>query len=315
MPNKIPQKIKDSAQKCSLDQAVFNNEKITHLWVESHRVLSAFSQPGVSLATKTSQKGVYATLTIKKGVIVPQPIFLCFGVIAPKGAQFIFPRIILEEKAEATILGFCSFPEAEKVIHQMKAEIKLGRKAKLNYQEKHYHGEHFGAKVKADFRYSLAPDSSLNNELILEQGSVGQLDISLKAILSRDSFANFLTKFIGKGKEDNIKIYDGVILKESRAHSLVKMRGAVAGGGKMIFTGEMTAQAKGARGHVDCQEIVVGPSLARSVPIIQSTHPEARITHEASVGKVNQKELETLMTRGLSEKEAIDFIIRGFLKN
>lgn len=314
MTNKISQKIKDSAKKCLVEQSLLENQKIAHLWVESHRVLSAFSQPGVSLTTKTSKKGVYIALTVKKGVVVPQPIFLCFGVIPQKGAQFIFPKIILEEKAEATILGFCSFPEARKVVHQMKAEIKLGRKAKLNYQEKHYHGEYFGANVKADFNFSLAAGASLNNELILEQGSVGQLDISLKAILSRDAFANFLTKIIGKGKQDNIQIHDAVMLKQSRASSLVKMRGAVTGGGKMIFTGEMIAEAKGTRGHVDCQEIVVGPSLARSVPIIQSSHPEARITHEASVGKVNQKELETLMTRGLSEKEAINFIIRKVIK-
>jgi len=84
----------------------------------------------------------------------------------------------------------------------------------------------------------------------------------------------------------------------------------------MLFRGEIKAgeKAKNARGHIDCQESVVGNSIAQSIPKIVVKNPEARITHEASIGKVNQKELETLMTRGLSEKEAIDFIIRGVIK-
>jgi Fe-S cluster assembly scaffold protein SufB len=82
----------------------------------------------------------------------------------------------------------------------------------------------------------------------------------------------------------------------------------------MFFKGVTEASAKGARGHIDCSEIIIGKALAESVPIIKVSHPEARITHEASIGKVNQKELETLMTRGLSEKEAIDFIVKGRIK-
>ncbi|NCF75289.1 MAG: FeS assembly protein SufBD, partial [Xanthomonadaceae bacterium] len=51
-------------------------------------------------------------------------------------------------------------------------------------------------------------------------------------------------------------------------------------------------KAKGASGHIDCQEIVVGEnSIAQSIPVVLVKNPEARITHEASVGKVNQKEL------------------------
>jgi Fe-S cluster assembly scaffold protein SufB len=38
------------------------------------------------------------------------------------------------------------------------------------------------------------------------------------------------------------------------------------------------------------------------------------VTHEAAIGTVNRKELETLMARGLSEKEAVDLIIRGMLQ-
>ncbi len=45
-------------------------------------------------------------------------------------------------------------------------------------------------------------------------------------------------------------------------------------------------------GHVDCQEIVSGAdSVAKAVPIVEVSNDQARVTHEASVGKINQKEL------------------------
>lgn len=94
------------------------------------------------------------------------------------------------------------------------------------------------------------------------------------------------------------------------------MRGVAIGGAKIVFRGEVLAgeKAKFARGHMDCQEIVIGEkSLAKSTPSIEVRNPEARITHEAPVGKISQRELEALMTRGLSEKEAIDFIIKGIM--
>ena len=99
------------------------------------------------------------------------------------------------------------------------------------------------------------------------------------------------------------------------SQSLIKSRAAAIGGGSVFLQGETVALAKGACGHIDCQEIIVGEkSAAKAIPIVEVRHPEARVTHEASVGKVNQKELETLMTRGLSEEEATDFIVRGAIK-
>jgi hypothetical protein len=74
------------------------------------------------------------------------------------------------------------------------------------------------------------------------------------------------------------------------------------------------ASAPGATGHVDCKEIVQGVgSRARAIPIVRVTDENARVTHEAAVGKVSQKELDTLMARGLTEEEAIDMIIKGML--
>jgi Fe-S cluster assembly scaffold protein SufB len=96
---------------------------------------------------------------------------------------------------------------------------------------------------------------------------------------------------------------------------LIKMRAAAKNGGRVFMQGETYANAAGAMGHVDCQEIVSGEgSIAKAVPIVEVSNDQARVTHEASVGKINQKELETLMTRGLDDEEATDLIIEAMMR-
>ncbi len=50
-----------------------------------------------------------------------------------------------------------------------------------------------------------------------------------------------------------------------------------------------------------------------SIPGLRSSHPEARMSHEASIGKIAPEQVEYLQSRGMDEREAISLIIRGFL--
>jgi Fe-S cluster assembly scaffold protein SufB len=46
---------------------------------------------------------------------------------------------------------------------------------------------------------------------------------------------------------------------------------------------------------------------------VQVDHPQAHVTHEAAIGSVDSKQLQTLMSRGLSEEDATEMIIDGLL--
>jgi len=292
-------------------------EKIPYLCIEKNKVLSSFSCPGLEIFSKEYPQGVKIKIKVKKGIKIKKPIFLCFGILGKKGKQIVLPEIILEENSEAKILSFCTFPEAENVFHKMEAEIKLEKKAKLIYKEIHYHGEKFGTEIKVNFKIFVGSKSSFENKFVLDKGSIGKLKIFLEAELEKNSFCEILNKVIGKGKKNELEIYDKILLNGENSSSLNKLRGVMINGGKMFFKGEteVTKKAKHALGHIDCQEIIIGEnSVVQSTPIIIVKNPEARITHEASIGKVNQKELETLMSRGLSEKEAIDFLIKGMIE-
>jgi hypothetical protein len=47
---------------------------------------------------------------------------------------------------------------------------------------------------------------------------------------------------------------------------------------------------------------------------VQVTHPLAKVTHEAAIGSVDKRQMETLMAHGLSPEEAVDVIVKGILR-
>ena len=54
-------------------------------------------------------------------------------------------------------------------------------------------------------------------------------------------------------------------------------------------------------------------SVAKAVPIVEVNDPTAHVTHEAAIGSVDSKQLQTLLSRGLTEDQAVDLIIEGML--
>jgi Fe-S cluster assembly scaffold protein SufB len=64
--------------------------------------------------------------------------------------------------------------------------------------------------------------------------------------------------------------------------------------------GKVTGITEGAKGHVDYIEIVKDRAVTRAIPIVNVTHPLAKVTHEAAIGSVDKRQMETLMAHGLT---------------
>ena len=67
-------------------------------------------------------------------------------------------------------------------------------------------------------------------------------------------------------------------------------------------------------GHTECDAIIMDGASVSAVPEIVANHPDASLIHEAAIGKIAGEQLVKLMTLGLSEKEAEEQIVSGFLK-
>lgn len=81
---------------------------------------------------------------------------------------------------------------------------------------------------------------------------------------------------------------------------------------KQVFHLSLKGHAK-CRGHIQCDSIIMDKAQVSSIPEIVAHHSDAQLIHEAAIGKIASDQLTKLMTLGLSEKEAEDTILEGFL--
>ena len=85
-------------------------------------------------------------------------------------------------------------------------------------------------------------------------------------------------------------------------------------GGTIIQTGLLIGAAKDVRAHVDCSGLMLSDSgVIEAIPGLRAMHPEARMSHEAAIGKIDMGEVHYLQSKGLDEMQAIALIVRGFL--
>ena len=67
------------------------------------------------------------------------------------------------------------------------------------------------------------------------------------------------------------------------------------------------------KGHTECDAIIMDDARVLSVPALEANNVDAELLHEAAIGKIAGEQLVKLMTFGLSEQEAEEQIINGFL--
>ena len=128
-----------------------------------------------------------------------------------------------------------------------------------------------------------------------------------------DSVTELTTRIFGHG-HDEIRIREKVSLDGQNARGMIKARVAIEDDATAEITGITEGNAAGSRGHVDCMEIVKDRAIARAIPLVQVSDPLAKVTHEAAIGSVDKRQMETLMAHGLSPEEAVDVIVKGILR-
>jgi Fe-S cluster assembly scaffold protein SufB len=245
---------------------------------------------------------------------VEKPVHLCFGVIPKEGIQEIISEFDIGDNASVTFVAHCTFPNAVKVRHTMAAKIHVGKHAKMTYSETHYHGETGGIEVLPVVRVVLDEGGSLVNEFKLTKGTVGELRVDYEGDLKKDAVCEFYAKVYGKN-EDRISVKESIFLNGANARGLAKSRIVSSDRCQSEVIGEIVGNAPHSRGHVDCVEIIKGKEArASAIPRLVVVDDRAKLTHEAAIGSVDKKQVETLMARGLSENEAVDVVVRGMLR-
>jgi len=301
-------------EKVGGNKDVFKQRNVANLLIQENRVLNSNNAEGVIMESRQTRNGVIANLLVKQKVKVKNPVHLCFGVLPKEGRQEIMMNISVEDGAEVEVVAHCLFPNAVKVIHKMDADIKIGKNAKFKYQETHYHGNYGGIRVIPRARVSVGKNSLYENIFSLIIGRVGFLDFDYEVNCDEKSVVDLAMKVYGK-EDDSIKVRESVNLNGKESKSLVKTRVVLKDKAKAEVIGETYGNAPYAHGHVDCTEILIGRgAVAKAIPIVAVKDDRAKVTHEAAIGSIDKRQLETLMARGLNEEEAINVIVKGILK-
>jgi len=294
--------------------ANLSNNDTASLLVHENRVLNANETPGIKLKTEQTEGGIIAKLFVEEGSKIKHPVHLCFGVLPEEGLQEIIFKVEVQKNSEMSIIAHCIFPNAVDVTHKMDAEIKIGDNAKFSYHETHYHGEFGGVKIIPKAKIKVGKGGIYNSTFTLIEGCVGMLDYDFEVFAEEKSINELAVKVFGK-KDDDIKITEKINLDGREARGIAKSRLVLKDNAKAEVIGETYGNAPFVRGHVDCIEIVNGEGvIAKAIPVVYVRDKQAKVTHEAAIGSIDKKQMQTLMARGLDEEKAIDVIVRGILK-
>ena len=295
------------------DAAILTNPQTAHLVIDGTQMLSRQTIPGVEISSEEGAEALTFQITVASGIRVDSPIHTCVGLMKPHGSQHIRLQIRLEAGASAQIVSHCLFPNAEKVRHIMEATVDLGAGAELRHSEGHYHGPYGGVEVIPQAEVRVGQHARYFSDFSLTSGRVGKLDIGYRVVVETHGVAEIAARVYGHGTDD-IRIRDELVLEGDEARGLIKSRVAVEDDARSAVIGVTHGKAAGSRGHMDCKEIVRDRAVASAEPIVRVEHPLAMVTHEAAVGTVDQKQLETLMAHGLMPEEAVDVVISGLLR-
>jgi Fe-S cluster assembly scaffold protein SufB len=299
--------------KSGTDLNLLQDDGVARLLISGNRVLNKNEIPGIHMRAEELEEGVRVWLSVDPDTHVEKPVHLCFGLLPKNGKQEIISNFDIGDNVQIEFVTHCTFPNAVNVTHLMDAKIHVGDGASMMYNEVHYHGPQGGVITRPETKATVGRGAQLISTFRLIEGLVGDLDINFEADVQDKGVAEFVTKVYGKG-DDKIKVREVLHLKGDQARGLTKTNVVVVDRAFSDVYTEMHGLAPRTRGHMDCTEVVGGSAIAKNVPLVMVTNETAKITHEAAIGSVDRKQVETLMARGLTEDEAVDVVVQGLLR-
>jgi len=238
-----------------------------------------------------------------------QLLTTCVVISRSKTIQNLRNLLIIEKGIAAESLVSCSaFAIGLCAKHQAQGMIVLKEGASLSY--KHLHSWGKNDYVEPDYEFILEKGARLDYFYQLLNPPKA-LTFKTKFSLKEKSSANL--NVIMRGKNASINIEEEMDLLGKGAQGTVNLRLVAEQNTKIKAVNKLIAQAEG-RGHLECQGMILdNQSSIELIPDLINNNKNSLLTHEASIGKINQEEINYLRARGLSQKEAINLIVNGFL--
>ena len=189
----------------------------------------------------------------------------------------------------------------------------VGKNAHVKYVEKHYgSGDGKGERImNPQTEVDLGENSEMEMEMVQIKG-VDSTVRTTKASLKKGAKLVVTERLMTHGNQRAESKFD-VDLNGVDSSANIISRAVARDNSDQIFKSVINGNAK-CSGHTECDAIIMDNANISAIPEITANNPDAALIHEAAIGKIAGEQIIKLMTLGLTEKEAEEEIVNGFLK-
>ena len=227
----------------------------------------------------------------------------------------VYNDFFIGDNAQVEIVAGCGIDNcgAHDSQHDGIHRFYIGKNSSVKYVEKHFgSGSGQGKRI-------LNPVT----EVYMEEGSSCEMEmVQIKGVddTSRSTVAELKAgaslvvreRLMTHETQNAVSAYDVELIGDDSSADIVS-RGVARGESYQRLDLKIAGKAA-CKGHTECDSIIMDSGRILAVPALEADSVEASLVHEAAIGKIAGEQLNKLMTLGLSEAEAEEEIINGFLR-
>ena len=266
----------------------------------------------IDIITKEDKSGI--DIRIKPGTkneSVHIPV-----VLSQSGLEeTVYNDFYIGADCDVTIVAGCGIHNSgnAKSSHAGIHRFFLDKNAKVRYVEKHYgKGEGTGERVmNPTTEMTLEEGAAYEMESVQIKG-IDSTDRVTKAVVKEGASLIIKEKIMTHGKQYAKTDFVVDMQGEDSSVSLVS-RSVAKDESSQLFVSKIVGNNRCA-GHSECDAIIMDQASVSARPELTANHIDANLIHEAAIGKIAGEQLIKLMTLGLTEAEAEEQIVNGFLK-
>ena len=251
---------------------------------------------------------------VPKGVKVEIPLQAYFRINAKNMGQFERTLIIAEPGSSVHYIEGCTAPTySSDSLHSAVVELIAMEGSRIQYTTiQNWSNNVYNLVTKRAFAYKDATvfwvDGNLGSKITMKYPSVYLMGEGAKAEILSVAFA-------GKGQHQDA---GGKILHYApNTTSRITSKSVSKDGGRTTYRGliHVAEGCKNVKSHVTCDALILDEqSASDTVPYMEINEKNVNIEHEATVGKIGDEQLFYLMSRGLSQDQAMTMIVSGFMQ-
>lgn len=229
--------------------------------------------------------------------------------------ESVYNDFFVGENADVTIIAGCGIHNGGSAAseHSGIHRFFVDKNAKVRYVEKHYgSGDGSGERImNPTTEIHLAQGSSLEMETVQIKGIDSTRRVTSAEVEEGASLV-IHEKIMTHGRQYAETDFTVEMNGDGSSVNLVS-RSVAKDNSEQLFKSRIIGNGA-CHGHSECDAIIMDKASVSAIPELTANNVEANLIHEAAIGKIAGEQLMKLMTLGLTEKEAEEQIVNGFLK-